>query len=72
MLDSLTTDEPPVHLERDVLQDVLRVVGQLVDVEQRGVGFHEWLEAASVEVEADLKFVATVATGGRVKFLSAV
>ena len=46
-------DEPPVHLERDVLQDVLRVVGQLVDIQQRGVGLHEWLVPARIEVEGD-------------------
>ena len=46
-------DEPPVHLERDVLQDVLRVVGQLVDIQQRGVGLHEWLVTARIEVEGD-------------------
>ena len=57
MLDSLTTDEPPVHLERDVLQDVLRVVGQLVDVEQRGVGLHKRLVPAGVEVEGDVQKV---------------
>ena len=53
-------DEPPVHLERDVPQDVLRVVGQLVDIEQCGVGLHEWLVPASVEVEGDVNFTIPI------------
>ena len=33
------------------------MVGQLVDVEQRGVGLHEWPVPAGVEVEGDVQEV---------------
>ena len=50
-------EESPVDLEGDVLEDVLRVVGQAADVEQRGVGLHEWPVPSCVEVKSYVKEV---------------
>ena len=53
---------------------ICEAMGTAEDLVVAGVNsqFGQQVVHTNKQVEADLKFVATVATGGRVKFLSAV